>query len=163
MKSSYSVSLSRAQPWSHFSMWPDPAAAPPMYGQSSNSAQGSSTGTRSASGKAPDLLISWNSNFDHAFDKMHGMLVEVQQVFLPLFRPGIGYRWACNHILYLYFLWKQSTIVGLETLSQAYRECGTNEYWVCFYWQGSLFWGFPLHCMLHMPSSRKCVNVIFVF
>uniref|UniRef100_A0A8C3BJE2 Store-operated calcium entry-associated regulatory factor n=1 Tax=Cairina moschata TaxID=8855 RepID=A0A8C3BJE2_CAIMO len=37
------------------SMWPDPAAAPPMYGQSSNSAQGSSTGTRSASERCKEL------------------------------------------------------------------------------------------------------------
>ncbi|XP_040411100.1 store-operated calcium entry-associated regulatory factor isoform X1 [Cygnus olor] len=43
-------SHSRAQSRSHFSMWTDPPAAPPMYGQSSNSTQGSSTGTRTASG-----------------------------------------------------------------------------------------------------------------
>nr|XP_047923721.1 store-operated calcium entry-associated regulatory factor isoform X3 [Anser cygnoides] len=43
-------SHSRARSQSHFSMWTDPPAAPPMYGQSSNSTQGSSTGTRTASG-----------------------------------------------------------------------------------------------------------------
>lgn len=92
-------------------MWTDPPAAPPMYGQSSNSTQGSSTGTRTASGKARDLLISWNSrNLD--LSKMHGILVEVQQVFLPLFWPGIGYRWACNHISISYG--NRAPLLGLK-------------------------------------------------
>nr|XP_047923722.1 store-operated calcium entry-associated regulatory factor isoform X4 [Anser cygnoides] len=46
----YLAGSHRARSQSHFSMWTDPPAAPPMYGQSSNSTQGSSTGTRTASG-----------------------------------------------------------------------------------------------------------------
>ncbi|XP_027491400.1 store-operated calcium entry-associated regulatory factor isoform X1 [Corapipo altera] len=44
-------SHSRAQPRSpYYSMWTDPTAAPPMNEHSSNSTQGSSSGTRTASG-----------------------------------------------------------------------------------------------------------------
>ncbi|KAK2541693.1 hypothetical protein Q9233_000599 [Columba guinea] len=43
--------LIRAQSRSpYYGMWTDPTAAPPMSGQSSNSTQGSSSGTRTASG-----------------------------------------------------------------------------------------------------------------
>ncbi|KAM6429740.1 store-operated calcium entry-associated regulatory factor [Rhynochetos jubatus] len=44
-------SHSRAQPHSpYYSRWTDPTAAPPMHGQSGNSTQGSSSGTRTTSG-----------------------------------------------------------------------------------------------------------------
>ncbi|XP_005232614.1 store-operated calcium entry-associated regulatory factor isoform X1 [Falco biarmicus] len=47
----YLAGSHRAQPRSPYcSMWTDPAAAPPMNGQSSNSTQSSSSGTRTASG-----------------------------------------------------------------------------------------------------------------
>ncbi|XP_075277647.1 store-operated calcium entry-associated regulatory factor isoform X2 [Opisthocomus hoazin] len=47
----YLAGSHRAQPRSpYYGMWTDPTAAPPMNGQSSNSTQGSSSGTRTASG-----------------------------------------------------------------------------------------------------------------
>ncbi|XP_050752358.1 store-operated calcium entry-associated regulatory factor [Gymnogyps californianus] len=47
----YLAGSHRAQPRSpYYSMWTDPTAAPPMNGQSSNYTQGSSSGTRTASG-----------------------------------------------------------------------------------------------------------------
>lgn len=50
--------LVRAQSRSpYYGMWTDPTAAPPMSGQSSNSTQGSSSGTRTASGKAKEQVF----------------------------------------------------------------------------------------------------------
>ncbi|XP_075607750.1 store-operated calcium entry-associated regulatory factor isoform X1 [Balearica regulorum gibbericeps] len=47
----YLAGSNRAQPRSpYYGMWTDPTAAPPMNSQSSNSTQGSSSGTRTASG-----------------------------------------------------------------------------------------------------------------
>ncbi|XP_069711517.1 store-operated calcium entry-associated regulatory factor isoform X1 [Phaenicophaeus curvirostris] len=47
----YLAGSHRAQPRSpYYSMWTDPTAVPPMNGQSSNSTQSSSSGTRTASG-----------------------------------------------------------------------------------------------------------------
>uniref|UniRef100_A0A8C3TPF9 Store-operated calcium entry-associated regulatory factor n=1 Tax=Catharus ustulatus TaxID=91951 RepID=A0A8C3TPF9_CATUS len=55
----YLAGSHRAQPRSPYhSMWTDPTAVPPMHGHSRNSTAGSSSGTRTASGKAKHLLIS---------------------------------------------------------------------------------------------------------
>lgn len=107
MKLPSTLFLIRAQPRSpYYSTWTDPTAAPPMYGQSSNSTQGSSSGTRTASGKAKDFQ-SPEAREALTYQKYTD---EIQQAFFTSFTNW--YRWASNSVPYFCFLWKQGNIYG---------------------------------------------------
>lgn len=135
--SSCSVS-SRAQPRSPYhNMWTDPTAVPPMHGYSRNSTEGSSSGTRTASGKAKHLLISWSSR------DLSKKLVKNMQMFIAVQRASLFYftSWCRWHICLMSLpsipYRSRAALWGMK-FPKGLWWAWHHQYGACLHWQGRL-------------------------